>query len=345
MHRELPAASILAALLVLVPTPWHWRAGNVATLAMIVWLFTVNVIYAVDSLIWTHTVARVAYVWCDISTKILVGANIALPATCMCVCIHLEQVASVRQALTTFAQKRRRQIIEGVLCYLVPCIWMGLHYIVQGHRFDIIEEFGCRPSIYVSIPAIFLMWVPSLIMSFVSLIFAAMALSHFMRRRVTFAKHLEGSNSGLNPSRYLRLMLLALFEMFASAAAVSATLAFSVIWDMRPWTNWADVHWDFGRVDTYPTPFLPPFIYRFYYACWWIAPVSAYVFCAFFAFGQEAMNEYKACGRWVWRVVLRQKPREKMGKGLKPFSLSSGGFVAMPPSPPRSVLLYLQVAL
>ncbi|TBU43026.1 GPCR fungal pheromone mating factor [Dichomitus squalens] len=335
MHRELPVASILAALLVLVPTPWHWRAGNVATLAMIVWLFTVNVIYAVDSLIWTHTVARVAYVWCDISTKILVGANIALPATCMCVCIHLEQVASVRQALTTFAQKRRRQIIEGVLCYLMPCIWMGLHYIVQGHRFDIIEEFGCRPSIYVSIPAIFLMWVPSLIMSFVSLIFAAMALSHFMRRRVTFAKHLEDSNSGLNPSRYLRLMLLALFEMFASAAAVSATLAFSVIWDMRPWTNWADVHWDFSRVDTYPTPFLPPFIYRFYYACWWIAPVSAYVFCAFFAFGQEALNEYKACGRWVWRVVLRQKPREKMGKGLNPFSLSSGGFVAMPSPPAR----------
>lgn len=45
-------------------------------------------------------------------------------------------------------------------------------YIVQGHRFDIIEEFGCRPSVYVSIPAIFLMWVPSLIMSFVALIFA-----------------------------------------------------------------------------------------------------------------------------------------------------------------------------
>lgn len=67
MHRELPAASILAALLVLVPTPWHWRAGNVATLAMIVWLFAVNVIYAVDSLIWSHTVAKVALVWCDIS--------------------------------------------------------------------------------------------------------------------------------------------------------------------------------------------------------------------------------------------------------------------------------------
>ena len=44
------------------------NANDVATLAMIVWLFAVNVIYAVDSLIWSHTVARVAYVWCDICT-------------------------------------------------------------------------------------------------------------------------------------------------------------------------------------------------------------------------------------------------------------------------------------
>nr|AYF56464.1 pheromone receptor [Coriolopsis trogii] len=265
-------------------------------------------------------------VWCDITTKILIGANIALPAACMCVCIHLEQVASVRQALTTLAQKRRRQIMEAIMCYLVPVIWMGLHYIVQGHRFDIIEEFGCRPSVYVSIPAIFLMWVPSLIMSFVALVFAALAFTHFMRRRVTFAKHLENSNSGLNSSRYLRLMLLALFEMFGSAAAVSATLGFSVVWDMRPWTNWADVHWDFGRIDTYPTPFLPPFIYRFYYACWWIAPVSAYIFCAFFAFGQEAVNEYHAGAMWVWRNVFRQRPEPKG------FKVSKGGFVPMPPS-------------
>ncbi|EIW57115.1 uncharacterized protein TRAVEDRAFT_105078, partial [Trametes versicolor FP-101664 SS1] len=326
MHRELPAASILAAILVLLPTPWHWRAGNVATLSMIAWLFAVNVIYAVDSIIWSHTVQRTAFVWCDITTKILIGANMALPAACMCVCIHLEHVASVRQALTTLAQKRRRQIMEAVLCYLVPCIWMGLHYIVQGHRFDIIEEFGCRPSIYVSIPAIFLMWVPPLIMSAVSLVFAALAFSHFVRRRITFAKHLENSNSGLNASRYLRLMLLALIEMFASAAAVSATLGFSVIWDMRPWTNWADVHWDFSRVDTFPTPFLPPFIYRFYYACWWIAPVSAYLFCAFFAFGQEAMGEYKAYALWVWTRVFRQTPRAKSMKS------STGGFVPMPPS-------------
>lgn len=35
-----------------------------------------------------------------------------------------------------------------------------LDYVVQGHRFDIVEDFGCRPTIYVSIAAICIIWVP-----------------------------------------------------------------------------------------------------------------------------------------------------------------------------------------
>lgn len=49
-------------------------------------------------------------------------------------------------------------------------------YIVQGHRFDIIEEYGCRPATYVSLPAIFLLWVPPLILAFMTTVFAGMFL-------------------------------------------------------------------------------------------------------------------------------------------------------------------------
>ena len=45
-------------------------------------------------------------------------------------------------------------------------------YIVQGHRFDIIEDYGCRPATYVSIPSILLLWVPPLILSLLSFVFA-----------------------------------------------------------------------------------------------------------------------------------------------------------------------------
>ena len=51
-HPELPYVAFFAAFLVLVTLPWHWRAKNVATLAMVAWLFVINVIYGVDAIIW-----------------------------------------------------------------------------------------------------------------------------------------------------------------------------------------------------------------------------------------------------------------------------------------------------
>lgn len=68
LHPEFVPISVLSALSLLLPLPWHWRARNVATLAMIVWLFSVNVIFAVDAAIWGDNVKKVIPIWCDIST-------------------------------------------------------------------------------------------------------------------------------------------------------------------------------------------------------------------------------------------------------------------------------------
>ncbi|OBZ74842.1 Pheromone B beta 1 receptor [Grifola frondosa] len=335
MHPELPYIAFLAAFLVLVPLPWHWRAGNVATVSIVAWLFVVNVIYGVDAIIWHGNVAIVVPVWCDITTKIMIGANIALPAACMCVCIHLEQVASVRRVRTMVSDKRRRQIFEAVICFLVPMLWMGLHYTVQGHRFDIIEDYGCRPNTYVSIPSIFLIWVPPLIFSAVTFVYAAVAFMHFFRRRITFAKHLENSRAGLTTSRYLRLMAMSIVEMIISAAATSTTLWFTTL-TLRPWTNWADVHWNFSRVDVYFTAFTPRFVLVYYYIAWLILPISSLIFFLFFAFGQDALQEYGALVTWMCRRVLKRGHRdiEKSGSFAPlPSARSVEGVVLSPLSP------------
>ncbi|KAI0698261.1 GPCR fungal pheromone mating factor [Cytidiella melzeri] len=292
MHPEFPYVAFIAATLVLVPFPWHWRAGNVATIMIMLWLFAVNVIYGVDAIIWRHNVDVRMAIWCDITTKIIIAANIALPAACMCVCIHLESVASVRHVRSSLADKRRRQFFDGFFCFFLPVVWMAVHYVVQGHRFDIIEEFGCRPSIYMSIPAIFLIWVPPFLFAVVTFVFAALALVHFFRRRITFAKHLE-SRSGLSPSRYMRLILMAVFEIVFAVTSTSVTLWVATL-DIRPWTNWDDIHFNFSRVDQYPSLYISSFVERYYTAIWWIIPLSSAMFFVFFAFGQEAIRDYKA---------------------------------------------------
>lgn len=332
MHPEFPPVAFLAALSLLLTLPWHWRAQNVATLSIIAWLFILNVVYGVDAMIWANNVNIVIPVWCDITSKIIIGSTFALPSACLCICIHLEHVASVHRAKSPLSDKRVRQLFELFMCFGLPMCFMGLHYIVQGHRFDIIEEYGCRPTTYVSIPAIFLIWVPPLLLSTIALGFACASFVHFMRRRFTFARHLDTSRNGLTTSRYLRLMLMAVVEMIWNIAVTSYTLWFSTV-DMRPWTNWDDVHSNFSRIDLYATAFTPQIVLTNFYLIWWIVPTSTFIFVAFFAFGKDAVNEYTACIVWIRRKVLKQRIEQTTLGSVSPAKCPRAVLPSLPRMP------------
>ncbi|KAF9477443.1 STE3-domain-containing protein, partial [Pholiota conissans] len=342
MHPEFAPVAFITAFSLVLPLPWHWRARNVATLSIIGWLFISNMIYAIDAVIWAGNVNITALVWCDITTKLIIGANFALPAACLCVAIHLEQVSSIRLARTSVADKRRRQYFEALVCIGIPIVFMALHYIVQGHRFDIVEDYGCRPTTYFSIPGIIIVWVFPIILSIGALVFSALALKHFIQRRLSFAAHLNASGSALTTSRYLRLMTMAILQMFWSLAGTLYILWFSSAGlSLRPWTTWADVHSDFLRVDTYLAMFIPPLMARTYCVVWWLVPASTWAFIAFFSFGQDAMDEYKKCFVWFKTRVLRLRSSSSSSspeKGFKRFMLSSGkGDGILPISSPTFV--------
>ncbi|KAI0944383.1 hypothetical protein AcW1_002112 [Taiwanofungus camphoratus] len=307
MSAGMSFASFLAAILVLLPLPWHWRARNVPTLSIIAWLFVVNITHGINTIVWHHNVDIKLVAWCDITTKLDVGANIALPAACFCLCMNLESLASLRKAKITHSDKRRRMLVDLVLCVAVPAVYMALHYVVQGHLFDIVEDFGCRAEDYVSIPEFFLMWLLPILFCLGTFVFAGLAFVHFLARRATFAKHLAHAASALTPARYFRLMAMSLVEMFWALLVIACTLYFNYRSGLRPWISWANVHSDFSHINQFPLLLIPRDSLRWTYFLWWTTPISAYIFFVFFAFGQDAVKEYGACVRWVRRVVLRQK--------------------------------------
>ncbi|KAF9477438.1 fungal pheromone STE3G-protein-coupled receptor [Pholiota conissans] len=310
MHVELPIASFIAAAIVLVPLPWHWRARNVPTLSIIAWLFLSNVIYGVNAIIWANNVRIVVPVWCDITTKLQIGATISLPACCLCLCIHLERIASVRQVSSSHQDKRRRMLFDCCMCWGIPIIYMALHYIVQGHRFDIVETLGCRPAIYTSIQSVFIVWVPPLLIVVLTLIFAGLALHHFLERRITFARHLRDSNSALTVSVYFRLISMSIVQMVWGSVVIAVNVWFTCRTGLRPWISWADVHFNFSRVGLFPIAFLPPSTLSPLYFSWWTIPASSLLFFIFFAFGQDAMKEYRSCFVWIKKTIFRRKPTE-----------------------------------
>ncbi|KAI0946031.1 hypothetical protein AcV7_010118 [Taiwanofungus camphoratus] len=308
MHSPcVPAGAFIAAILVLVPIPSHWRARNAATLSLISWLFVVDIIYGVNATVWSDNAEVRLLVWCDITTKIIIGASSALPAATMCICKHLELVSSGRVVRLTNEDKRRRTIFELVMCFGVPMILMALHYIVQGHRFDIVEAIGCQPATYYSIPAVFIVWFPPLVLSMITLIYASLALYHFVRRRVTFAMHLQNSNSALTTGRYIRLIAMSIIEILWGTSLNALAMYDNISPGLRPWTSWNDVHSNFSRIGQYALVQFPPAYLRQMFLFEWAIPTSSYIFFIFFGFGEESIKDYSRVFTWLRRRVFRQR--------------------------------------
>ncbi|KAF7982263.1 hypothetical protein HWV62_29503 [Athelia sp. TMB] len=316
MHPELPVGAFTAAALCLVPLPWHWRARNVSTISLIAWLFASNIIYGVDAIIWRDNAIVLVPIWCDITTKLLVGATVALPACCLCLCIQLERIASPRASGTSAADRTRRRYFDAFMCWGVPLIYMALHYVVQGHRFDIIEVLGCRPALYVSLASLLLQTLPPLLLAALTCAYAGAALLHFFRRRTTFASSL----AGLSPARYFRLMLMALAEMALGLTITALDTWADYRFGLRPWGSWAGVHSDWLRVGQFPWLLQPAAGRAWDLGMWWAVPAASGVFFAFFGFGEEAVREYGRGWAWVRRVVFRRGEEAEGMKELASFT-------------------------
>ena len=66
MHPELPLASIVVALLVLLPLPAQLRARNIALITLLISTSILNIIYVINSLVWAENIRDTAPIWCDI---------------------------------------------------------------------------------------------------------------------------------------------------------------------------------------------------------------------------------------------------------------------------------------
>ncbi|KAJ7749677.1 putative fungal pheromone GPCR, STE3-type [Mycena metata] len=300
MPGELYAPTFVAAALVLVPLPGHWRARNIPTLSIISWLFVLNVSYGVNAVVWAGNADIVLPVWCDIVTKIKIGATFALPSSCFCLALQLHAIAS---SLKT-SRGRRAMAVDLVLCFGLPILIMALHYVVQGHRFDIVEDFGCRPAIYISWLSLLLVDLPPAIASLLALVFCGLALFFFFRRRSAFIHMINDSDSGLTTSRYARLMAMTTLLGTWNAIVIGIGLWATYSEGLRPWTGWADVHFNFSRIQPYLIAEFPRPLLRLTYLLWAAVPVSSLLFFSFFSFGEDAMKEYRNLRGWFRTRIL-----------------------------------------
>lgn len=61
-----------------------------------------------------------------IATKLLLGAMVAIPGACVAISRRLELLSSKRPLLADRRSRRNRLIVDVLLCYLIPIIYMAL---------------------------------------------------------------------------------------------------------------------------------------------------------------------------------------------------------------------------
>ncbi|PIL26113.1 hypothetical protein GSI_11867 [Ganoderma sinense ZZ0214-1] len=355
MHADptyplLPVFAFLGFVVGLIPLPWHLQAWNAGTCVYMIWASFACLIQFVNAIVWRETALSVAPVWCDISTKFIIGAGVGIPASTLCINRRLYNITSVRSVSITHEEKRRTMIVDLCISVGLPVLVMALHYVVQGHRFNILQGVGCLPEIYNTPPAypLVFMWPP--LIGCVSFVYAFLTLLGFFRHRIQFREVVSSNGAGMTVSRYFRLMLLSISEMVCTIPIGAYSIYINTAGvNLAPWISWANTHAQFSHVEMVPAVFWRQnrsFLISVVMGQW-VYVFAAFLFFALFGFAEEARKHYVATFWWVmkWFGVRPKQKSEKMQfsklSGLSygkppPSASASSDFQSLPPYSPRS---------
>jgi pheromone a factor receptor len=124
-----------------------------------------------------------------------------------------------------------------------------LDFIVQGHRYNVFEDLGPMVATYnvtVAFP-LYYIWEP--LVCFISAIYCALTLGHFMKKRAELNKMFEDQSTRVTKSRYTRLLGLCVWSIVVHLP-VSCTFIFicAILIPISPWISWEDTQSNWSRI-------------------------------------------------------------------------------------------------
>ncbi|KAK1225163.1 a-factor receptor [Marasmius sp. AFHP31] len=322
--------------LCLIPLPWHVQAMNSGTVAFMLWTAALCLVNFVNSIVWAGNVNNVAPVWCDISGQVILGAATGIPASILCISRRLYRITSIRTVSVSQADKKRAVIEDICIAAGIPAIILALHTIVHAHRYDILEDIGCHPVTYNTLPAYFLYFMWPIVLGSVSLVYSCLNLRSFYIRRLQFAQFMN-SNTSMNMSRYLRLMILSVVDiLFTIPLGAYVVYIGTHGVDLQPWISWDETHFNWLRVVQ-----VPAFIWRndasFQISIElnrWLSVFCAFLFFALFGFASEAKKNYRTAFWWCMKPFGFRPTQTKKGVAQLPK--------VKPPATNDSLPMYMQ---
>ncbi|XP_006456324.1 STE3-type pheromone receptor [Agaricus bisporus var. bisporus H97] len=319
--------SFLGFTLVCIPFPWHLEAWNTGTCLYMAWTGIACLNQFINSVVWNKDAINYAPVWCDISSRLIIGTSVAIPAASLCITRRLYLIASVRSVNITRADKHRQVYFDLALGLGLPILEMVLQIISEGHRFNIWQEVGCYPYTYNTWVAIVLVSFPPIVIGLVSGVYAALSIRAFYKTRAQ-SKAILSVYSNLTPGRYLRLIALASCEILCTVPLGAYALYLNLASDaMHPWISWQDTHSGYSRVDQTPSLIWRsiPLQQSSLELSRWLVVVCAIIFFAFFGFADEARKNYRSAASSVAKFVGVATTSASSGTAISSSQISKSG--------------------
>ncbi|KAI0063013.1 fungal pheromone STE3G-protein-coupled receptor [Artomyces pyxidatus] len=287
-NSALSASAFIGSVVSMAPFYWHVRAGNVGTCLFMFWTSLSCLNLFINSRIWDGNTRDVAHVWCDISSRVLVAQNVAIPASILCITRRLYKLT-----VTTVINKRREAYIDLGIGLGIPILEVLLYCIVQGHRYNLFEDVGCWPVVYDTLPAFGLVFAWPLVIAVISATYGLCGFYRFVRhgREVRALVFADKAKRG----RYIRLILIAGCDILGTIP-LSIYDLYSDSLFVSPWISWEYVHSGFSEVNEVPASLwhTSPDMAFGIQMTQWVTVACAFVFFTLFGiFSQGAIDQYQ----------------------------------------------------
>ncbi|CAG7845969.1 Pheromone B alpha 3 receptor [Serendipita indica DSM 11827] len=304
----------ISLLSIILVSPAHLKSGNTGITILIFWIFGWTFFLFINSIIWRGNV-RVLHGYCDVAAAFFAITPQGLSCAFLCITRQLYRLSKAQAVIITKAQKRRDLFIDLAIGLGFPILILGGHALIQGHRYDVWEDFGCYATTYNVVLAYPLYMIWPLIASLASAVYGSLALQQFFKRRESFESLLSSTNSGMQKNRYIRLMWLCCIDLLL----VIPFHIYNLIDNLTnqkvfPYKGWADIQADWYRVDLYRRIIIDmlPTAKSLVITCLVANFLMVSTFVALFGFTRETSKMYRNVYYWCMRPFGVQRPARVM---------------------------------
>ncbi|VDB87269.1 unnamed protein product [Peniophora sp. CBMAI 1063] len=242
-----PIANICAAAMIVTTLVSSKLRGahNRGIVMLAGWVLAQVAIISIQSIVWRDSWQIMIPVFCDITSHLWQALVVGIPACSFLITRRLWHAVQGRELVADTSKTRNEALLEYTLGLGVPFLSMILYYLVQGARFQVIENYGCSSYVYPCGVAILVFqgWLVIFPVLSISLYGWRIIAYLYRHRRITHHLLQQGSTR-FQRARYTRIFALACIDVILVLPQGVATTVFSGFDDgvtFKFWPGWDTV--------------------------------------------------------------------------------------------------------